>query len=364
MQVRLDVAVVKPSIANIPPGYRDLSQPISGDVDGAPSEPRKPSAFGAMIDRAQADPEAGRVSFQKYTVYAPRGALPARLPDGSSRSPRVSRVSSAPRGSFGPQGRGGAPPGQLLRRRAPSASNGVSQPQERGRSQRGGGVQQGRGRGGRQGRPQRKRNDVEHDVMDPNTEAEIEEQIYGGPLTPKETLPYKPQQIILDELKADWPNTPLSVSGLVSSVQQQAEVLARRLPHGYVSPDQLAERFEKGELVRFESVEERDKVLAKAAELAKARSDMLTDRKGEHVPARDMSFASIGKDEGTELGSKMGKGVYPELEKQRIPFLDTVMRNLRNNGTYHDSKQDEFMAKIATLLPQQSAKGAQKEKST
>lgn len=199
--------------------------------------------------------------------------------------------------------------------------------------------------------------------MDAATEAEIEEKIYGGPMTPKDPITYNPQQMTLDQFKADWPNTPLSVTGLVGSVQQKAEVLARRLPHGYVSPDQLAERFEKGELVRFESVEERDKVLAKAVELAKAKSDVLTERKGEVVPVRDMSFSSIEKDEGKQLASKMGNGIYPALEKQRIPFLDTVMRNLRNNGTYHDSKQDEFMAKIASLLPQQGAKGGQAQKS-
>jgi hypothetical protein len=199
--------------------------------------------------------------------------------------------------------------------------------------------------------------------MDAATEAEIEEQIYGGPMTPKDAIPYNPSQMTLDDFKADWPNTPLSVTGLVGSVQQKAEVLARRLPHGYVSPDQLAERFEKGELVRFESVEERDKVLAKAAELAKTRSEMLTDRKGEVVAACDMSFSSIEKEEGKELARKMGNGVYPTLEKQKIPFLDTVMRNLRNNGTYHDSKEHEFMAKLASFLPQQAAKGGQPGKS-
>ena len=179
----------------------------------------------------------------------------------------------------------------------------------------------------------------------------------------KEPLPYNPQQMSLEDFKADWPNTPLSAAGLVGSVQQKVEVLASRLPHGYISPDQLAERFHKGELVRFESVEERDKVLAKAAELAKERSAKLTERKGVEIPAKDMSFASITADESKDIASKMGRGVYPELEKQRIPFLDTVMRNLRNNGTYHNSKQDEFMAKIASLLPQQNAGKADKQKS-
>jgi hypothetical protein len=193
--------------------------------------------------------------------------------------------------------------------------------------------------------------------MDPAEEAEIEEEIYGGNGIAKEPLPYNPQQLDLKDFQADWPNTPLSASGLVGSVQQKAEVLASRLPHGYISPVQLAEKFQKGELVRFESIEERDKVLAKAAELAKSRSDILTDRKGEAVPVEDMGFLSIGAEEGKEIASKMGRGLYPEVEKQRIPFLDTVMRGLRNNGTYHNSKQDEFMAKIASLLPQQSGAG-------
>lgn len=323
-----------------------------------------------MIDRAQADPDSGRVPFSKYTVHADPGVQPARLPDGTPRSVPISRVDGSSRVGSVPRGRGGAPAGQLLRRIARSPAAGGAQSQAGGRFQRGsgafqrgGGAQRGRGRGGRQGRPQRRREDGEGDEMDPAMEAEIEEKIYGGPLTPKDSIAYNPPQMTLDDFKADWPNTPMSVTGLVGSVQQKAEVLARRLPHGYVSPDQLAERLEKGDLVRFESVEERDKVVAKAAELAKARSEMLTDRKGEVVPARDMTFSSIEKDEVKELASKMGNGLYPELEKQRIPFLKTVMRNLRNNGTYHDSKQDEFMAKVASLLPHQGARVGQPQKS-
>lgn len=319
-----------------------------------------------MIDKAQVS-RADGPTISTYTLnWGDGGAPPARLPDGTPRA------LSSPRGGFGSRGRGafsgrgrGAPPGSLLRRRAPSLSSDNSQGE---RFPRGGGATRGRGRGGREGRggrrPQR-RNNEPVDQMDPVEEAGIEEKIYGSNGVGKEPLVYNPQQLNLKDFQADWPNTPLSALGLVGSVHQKAEVLASRLPHGYVSPDQLAERFQKGELVRFESIEERDKVLAKAAELAKARSDILSDRKGEAIPAEDMTFLSIGAEEEKDIASKMGRGLYPQVEKQRIPFLDTVMRGLKNNGTYHNSKQDEFMAKIASLLPQQGAggKAGQQEKS-
>ena len=200
-------------------------------------------------------------------------------------------------------------------------------------------------------------------AMDPEEAARIEERIVGPSGLAKEALPYNPEQLSLEDFKADWPNTPLSVEGLVGSVQQKAEVLAARLPYGYISPDQLAERFTKGQLVRFESVEEKEKVLKKAAELANSRAEELTERKGEAIPTEDMGFSSIGAEDGKDIASKMGRGVYPVAEKQRMPFMNTVLRNLMNNGTYHNNKQEEFMAKIASLMPQPGAvKGARQQK--
>jgi len=180
------------------------------------------------------------------------------------------------------------------------------------------------------------------------------------PLNPTEAIPYTPHRTTVDELRADWPNTPLSPTGLTESVQQRIEWLARRLPHGYVTPGQLAERYHKGEFVRFESEEEKQKVLEIAADLAKQRAAKLTERKGQEVPAEDMAFEDVSsrsKDRNI-LADTYVKGTYPPLEKQKMPFLDTIVRNLRNNETYHGAETEKFIETIQGLIPAQAGRGS------
>ena len=176
--------------------------------------------------------------------------------------------------------------------------------------------------------------------------------------TPTEALPYTPKDVTLADFRADWPDTAISPIGMVESVQQRIEHLAHRIPHGYQTPEELAEHFHKGNLTRFESVEERDKVLKLANDLAAKRAEMLTERKSETVAPADMGFADLANSaEKVTLAGKMVRGVYPDLEKQRMPFLDNVVKALRNNETYHEVEATKFMDKIRSLLPQQGAAG-------
>ena len=155
----------------------------------------------------------------------------------------------------------------------------------------------------------------------------------------------------MEELRLDWPATAIDGTGLAESAQQKLEYLAKRLPHGYLNPQEIAERFHKGQMVHFESEQERREVLAIAAELAKSRADMLAKRKGEPIPPEDMGFANVSAEEKRQLGAKMVKGDYPALQTQKLPFLNHVTTLLRNNGTYHDVETSKFMDKVQSLLP-------------
>lgn len=232
----------------------------------------------------------------------------------------------------------------LLRRNLPTRTGSVSAAGKsgpfRGRAPRGG--------DGNQRRRRRRESDnrPEDDDEDPLS---VHERLFGVKAEPK-PVPYEPKGATMEELRLDWPATAMDGRGSTESVQQKLEFLAKRLPHGWLSSQELAERLHSGQMVHFESDEEKKEVLAIASGLAQARADMLTERKGESIPPEDMSFADIRADEKEGLASKMVKGEYPALQTHKLPFLNQVERNLRNNETYHEMETSKFMEKIQSLL--------------
>ena len=179
----------------------------------------------------------------------------------------------------------------------------------------------------------------------------IDEVIDPSPIA-TEALPYVPKEHTTDELRLDWPNTPLSGSGLTESVIQKVTWLAKRLPHGYWTPRQIAERYEEGYMVRFNSEEEKETVLRLAAEMANSRAAKVSERIGEEVQAGDMQFESLGErsDEKQRLTDSMTKGVYPVPGKQSNQVMEGVMRQLDNNATYRSEDAEKFKGRIERLI--------------
>jgi hypothetical protein len=143
---------------------------------------------------------------------------------------------------------------------------------------------------------------------------------------------------------------------LTETVQQRIEYLAQRLPHGYQTPGQLADRYSKGYLTRFESEEEKAQVIRLASEMAAKKAGVIIDKKAIEVKPKDMSFDDIASrsSEKERLANVYVKGVYPdlpEIQKQnpKMPFLEQITTQMRNNGTYNEDKTDQFMNTIESL---------------
>ncbi len=179
--------------------------------------------------------------------------------------------------------------------------------------------------------------------------------IVDPPLNPTTELPHTPgKDLTADELRKDWPSTPLSGTGLVESIQQRIEWLAHRLPHGYQTPNQLAMHYARGNLTRFESTAERDEVLSISHQLAQKWADRDTAKEGAsgEIQPEDMEFSSLA-DRGGErqgLADTWVKGTYPDVQKQKMPFLDQIVRNLNNNGTVTDGKAEQFMQTVQSVI--------------
>lgn len=182
------------------------------------------------------------------------------------------------------------------------------------------------------------------------------------PVNPTEAIEYVPgENMSMEEFRKDWPNIPLSSTGLTESVQQRIEQLAHRLPHGYQTPMQLVERYRKGKFTRFESEEEKETVLKLAMEVSQQKADEIVEKKGTEVSAKDMTFNDLSTrpDERNALADAYVKGAYPPLEKQKMHFLDHIARNLRNNYTYNALQSDEFMNAISGMTGSSQAQQQQ-----
>jgi len=328
------------------------------------AEPRQPlvrrtsdsGAAPALVIRRTAGPQ-GAQSGQTGQVLrrtAPQSA------SGSSPGPVLRRTGAH---------QGGRPGGQLLQRsRSPTGAAGRTGAPATGR--------------GRQQKPQgpkvdKRRRKAREGEEDEDSSAAVEKTMddfianhVDRPPNPTEPLPYNPTKITLDQLRADWPNTAMTTSGMSESVVQKIEWLARRLPHGYQYPEQIAEHYLKGNLTRFESEEEKQQVLKIAAAMSaqtKLESDEGTLHKHETPRfqiVEDPAFTSMA-DKSADKGYLVQTGVkgdYGEVPKQRYPFMQNAARMLNNNGSYGPTQMQRVLDRVQSLIPQGRSPAAQQVK--
>ncbi|KIV95497.1 hypothetical protein PV10_03146 [Exophiala mesophila] len=341
-----------PTIRRTPTGPEDsvetrriqTTRPNNNNSRGSPRpgpqrqfNPQRPAPTGPSSTSSQSPSSSSSTS-------SPGGGptILRRSGPGTGRLQPINLTGGRGGGFGGPPGRGGGfrgPPG------------------------RGGGFGRGRGGAARPGdsrihraRAKAARDQAQQEQDDGSTDAAFDEYVRTNldpPVNPTEEIDHVPgKNMSLEELRKEWPNTPLTSVGLVESVQQRIEFLSHRLQHDYQTPMQLVERYQKGKFVRFESEEEKETVIKLATELAQQKADEAKATKGEDVPVEDMSFSNVAEraDERKGLTEAYVKGKYPEPVKQKMPFMDDIAQALINNPTYNTLQAEEFLKSIETAV--------------
>lgn len=166
------------------------------------------------------------------------------------------------------------------------------------------------------------------------------------------TKEHEPVDLTIEDLRADWPVVPSGGEALVEGVMGKMRWMARRLNHGYNTPQELAERLHEGEFMGFESQEEKEQILEAFRERTVQKADRLTDRKGEVVEPEDASFQAMAESERKQFAAQFVKGEYPVKRKHAFPFMTEVDRMLNNNETYNPKQKAQLMDTIEALLPE------------
>lgn len=188
---------------------------------------------------------------------------------------------------------------------------------------------------------------------------------------PTEPIPYIPAEQTMEELRKDWPDTPLTPAGLAEGVIQKLNFLARDLPHGYWTPRQIAERLVDGGLVKFEDEEHKAKVMHYAEiyleERNKHEKSFLASLKAPQEgqsslePWTKTGFVSVaGKEEGTQsVIAASVRGVYPDLPTGQRPLYAGIARQLRNNETYGVDDSNRLLGRVQALVETVQRQAAQ-----
>lgn len=280
------------------------------------------------------------------------GNLNARSP-GTSRSPNTSRppgqrlelspaMKARIQANAQRRGSAAAGAGKLLRSGKPIGPKGRGEPDKR--------LQ-------RRKRPERAAELQDPDYDDPaETDAKVYEHVAPPP---REWIDHVPEHLSLEDLSVDWPSIPTGQVGMVEGVTSKLRWMAGRMQHGYDTPVQLADRLRRGEMVHFESPEEKEAVLK------------ITTSK-EPTP-----FWNVGERDRRVLAQQLVRGDYEDevkggrhlmKQEKRHRFLDEVIRMLGNNETYHTREKSQLVGTIQRFLGgqrqvqrQQQERQAQKE---
>ena len=186
----------------------------------------------------------------------------------------------------------------------------------------------------------------------------MENVVAAQPGLPKDYLPYHPKQPERTELEKDWPNTPMTTSGTIASIAQHLGPMANRQGHTHWTPLQLAKMYLAGQLVSFNSEAEKEETMKFVKQLQDER-EAATGKPQGSVPA----YAALSSSEKGAAGSvisSMVQGQYPTLEKQQMPWMNTIVRQLRNNETYSPTDSTKFMARIHKLVAEVQKSGQQR----
>lgn len=191
--------------------------------------------------------------------------------------------------------------------------------------------------------------------------------------------PFNPDESkLFAELLADKPALVRGTAGAKEAVEQKMRAMAKRDLGEWTMPEELAQRLVEGETVLFESEDEKARVLEAAKKVGRAQEDKKTKAKDEQEKenaedeVEDDAKSAASGDGSEPADDKVGFQPVPDSSKEEMlriyaagqwqtgnthsaDVLKEVERMTLLNGTYLPRNQNEILAKIRSLLPEQQA---------
>ncbi|PYH46697.1 uncharacterized protein BP01DRAFT_364853 [Aspergillus saccharolyticus JOP 1030-1] len=167
------------------------------------------------------------------------------------------------------------------------------------------------------------------------------------------SIRYDPEPVTLKSLKETWPSLPTDLRAHTAGVAEKLSSLSARFGDGYVSSSEMGKRLFQGKYVRFLDEEEKSLAMTEAMRLSQGLADKLSQRKGDIVQPKEITFSPIGEKDRKTLIESLVQGKYSKAGDQssNSPTFDRLATNLINNGTYQTAGKDvQFFAKVESLL--------------
>jgi len=177
---------------------------------------------------------------------------------------------------------------------------------------------------------------------------------------------FEPLAVEQDALVTNRIATAAGADGLRTEIVKAMARLARRPDLEWAVDADLARSLSHGELMKFGSDEERERVTRKAELFAERTAAKIAKRKGVEVEKQDVGFVPVDGETREKIVDKVLKGRY-ELEQRgdeltgKEATINQIRASLKMNGTYTPGKADTVLDMVSKMWPQASARASSRK---
>lgn len=167
---------------------------------------------------------------------------------------------------------------------------------------------------------------------------------------------FTPLDMKQEKLVTDRISMAAGEDGLRTEVVSAMARLARRPNLDWTVDADLARRLCHGEVIKFTSGEERERIVRKAEMFAERTAEKISVRKGTKVEKEDVGFVPVGGEMRERIVDKVLKGRYEMMQREekvtgREATINQVEAALKINGTYTPGKSSQVLDMVRKLWP-------------
>lgn len=167
---------------------------------------------------------------------------------------------------------------------------------------------------------------------------------------------FEPMPLTQSSLMSSKTAIAAGEDGLKSEVVEAMTRMARRPSLDWCVDADLARKLCHGEVMKFSSDEERERVVRKAEMFAERIAEKISVRKGKEVAKQDVGFVPVDGELKESIVDKVVKGKYefpsrPREIKGRDATIEQVEAALKMNGSYTPRKGRTVLDMVRSMWP-------------